>query len=57
VEFEIKPFNEKNSALLIGAYLAFKGEKWYDRDLENEDGADFMEKIIDDFIIKMVFHL
>lgn len=52
VEFEIKPFNEKNSALLIGAYLAFKGEKWYDRDLENEDGAYFMEKIIDDFIIK-----
>jgi len=52
VEFEKKPFNEKNSALLIGAYLAFKGEKWYDRDLENEDGADFMEKIIDDFIIK-----
>lgn len=52
VEFEKLPFNKKNSALLIGAYLSFKGEKWYDRDLENEDGALFMEKIIDDFIIK-----
>ena len=52
VEFEKLPFNKKNSALFIGAYLAFKGEKWYDRNLENEDGADFMEKIINDFIIK-----
>jgi len=52
VEYEKIPFNKKNSALLIGAYLAFKGEVWYDRNLENEDGADFMEKIINDFIIK-----
>ena len=52
VEYEKLPFNKKNSALFIGAYLAFKGEKWYDRNLENEDGADFMEKIINDFIIK-----
>lgn len=50
--YEKLPFNKKNYALLIGAYLSFKGEKWYEKDLENEDGADFMEKIINDFLIK-----
>lgn len=52
VDYEKLPFNRKNYALLIGAYLSFKGETWYDRNLETEDGADFMELLINDFLIK-----
>ena len=52
VEFEKLPFNKKNYGLFIGAYLSFKGETWYDRVLENEDGGEFMEILINDFILK-----
>jgi hypothetical protein len=55
VQFERLKFNQKNYALLIGAYLSFKGETWYDRILENEDGSEFMEMIIQDFLIKNGF--
>ncbi|MCX8095700.1 MAG: C25 family cysteine peptidase [Caldisericia bacterium] len=51
-QFQKLSFKEKNYALLIGAYLSFKGETWYDRVLENEDGGEFMEMIANDFLIK-----
>jgi len=52
VRFEKLPFSRKNKALLIGAYLAFSGEKWMGRSLKTEDGAEFMEKIIDEILVK-----
>ena len=52
VRFEKLPFSRKNKALLIGAYLAFSGEKWMGRTLKSEDGAEFMEKIIDEILVK-----
>ncbi len=52
VEFEKLPFNRKNYGLFIGAYLSFKGEIWYDRVLENEDGGEFMESLINEFVLK-----
>lgn len=55
VQFEKLKFREKNYALLIGAYLSFKGETWYDRVLENEDGGEFMELLANDFLIKNGF--
>jgi len=54
-QFEKLSFKDKNYALLVSAYLSFKGETWYDRVLENEDGAEFMELIINDFLIKNSF--
>lgn len=52
VEFEKTPFNRKNRALLLGAYLAFNGEKWLGGSLKSEDGGEFMEKIINEILVK-----
>ena len=52
VRFEKLPFSRKNKALLAGAYLSFRGKEWMGRTLKTEDGAEFMEKIIDEILVK-----